>query len=51
MMQDDIAPEMDLDESEVMVGLSEHNPVELSQAAEVTYTQDNMSTKMIHMLI
>ena len=46
MVQDDTAPEMDLDESEVMVGLSEHNPVELSQAAELTYTQDNMSTEM-----
>ena len=46
MVQDDISPEMDLDESEVMVGLSEHNPVELSQAAELTYTQDNMSTEM-----
>ena len=45
-VQDDIASEMDPDESEVMVGLSEHNPVELSQAAEPTYTQDNMSTEM-----
>ena len=42
---DDIALEMDLDESEVMVGLSEHNSVELSQAAELKYTQDNLSTE------